>query len=214
VVECPGAIGVAGECSRKGSVLKKFIVLAGLGVLLAASLSGCFAMRTLQYTKDKVDAGKKTTALIEAVGQTNGDEYPFFFFESEGGSVLSNGGKFDTKGVYSGPVALRKSDALAPFASDCGSTFKGKRGVPTGKNVVVTDDPFNAHNENKFMHVKLPIKASKHSPGGDAFGISMGTWTDDGDGVPEDPGTTDDEYDCQPLYTSFILIHGGTPPGP
>ena len=141
------------------------------------------------------------------------DEYPFFFFESEGGSTLSNGGKFDTKGVYSGPVALRKSDALAPFANDaCSSTFKTKRGVPTGKNVVVTDDPFTAHNENKFMDVKLPIKASKHSPGGDAFGIFMGTWTDDGDGVPEDPGTTGDQYECQPPYTSFILIHGGTPP--
>jgi hypothetical protein len=68
--------------------------------------------------------------------------------------------------------------------------------------------------ERDWLHVKLPIKASKHSPGGDAFGIFMGTWTDDGDRVPEDPGTTDDQYDCQPPYTSFILIHGGTPPGP
>jgi large subunit ribosomal protein L35 len=39
---------------------------------------------------------------------------------------------------------------------------------------------FVVRNENKLMSAKLPIKASTHSPGGDVFGIWMGTGEDDG----------------------------------
>lgn len=196
-------------------VVKKLVILAGLG-LLAASLSGCFFMRTLSYTKDKVDAGKKTTALISVLAGTGtSDEYPFFFMASEGGSKLVKGGKLDTKSVYDGPVSLKPNAALIPFAEDnCNGIPKAKGPGTTTESLVATNAPFVAPNENKLMDAKVPIKASKHSPGGDAYALYMATWTDDGDGVPEDPGTTDDGYDCQPPYTSAILIHGGTPPGP
>ena len=79
-------------------------------------LSGCFAMRTLTFTDDTVDAGKKTTAKISVSGDTETnmmamrgelDERPFFFTVSDLGSKAANGGSFDTKGVFDGPVPPR-----------------------------------------------------------------------------------------------------------
>ena len=187
----------------------------------ALLFSGCFAMRTLTFKDDTVEAGKKTIAKISVLGDTtqdmlkggSGPEYPFFFFIAEGGSTLANGGKFDTTGVFDGPGALRKNGERATVASDsCQGTlpFSAKRGVAGPGNAVVTDDPFVATNERKFMKSTLPIKASEVG-NGDAFGIFMGTWFDDGDGVPEDEATTDDSYECQPPYTSFLKIKGGAP---
>jgi hypothetical protein len=190
------------------------LILAGLLCGLAAfTLSGCFVMRTLTYTKDKVDAGDKTTALISVEGQTEGDEFPFFFLFSEGGSKVTNGGTLDTAGIADGPAALTRHDELIPAAEDTCPPPPSSKGPGTGaESIVATDSPFTVHNGNKLMDAKLPIKASTHSPGGDALGIYMGTWNDDGDGVVEDPGSSDDSYDCQPPYLSSILIRGGTPP--
>ena len=146
----------------------------------------------------------------------SGPEYPFFFFITEAGSTLANGGKFDTTSVYDGPVALRKNGELALAASEsCQGAlpFSAKRGVPAPGNAVVTDDPFDAPNPRKFMKATLPIKVSEFG-NGDGFGIFMGTWFDDGDGIPEDEAATDDSYECQPPYTSFLKIKGGAPPPP
>ena len=46
--------------------------LAGVVMVLALGmvLSGCFVMRTLTFTEDTVDAGKKTTAKISVSGDT------------------------------------------------------------------------------------------------------------------------------------------------
>jgi hypothetical protein len=195
-----------------------------LGLVVVAALvgsivfSGCFVMRTLTFTKDTVDAGEKTTALISVAGDTAdmmrgvGQEHPFFFLASEGGSSLANGGTFDTKGVFDGPVPLKKNNALAAAASDsCQATLPvGKRGTIDAQTAVTTENPFVATNERKFMDAKVPIRASEQGRG-DAFGIFMGTWTDDGDGDPEDEGSTDDAYDCQPPYLSLIRIKGGAP---
>jgi hypothetical protein len=201
-------------------------VLVVAGVLVSALLfSGCFAMRTLTFSDDTVQAGKKVTAKISVVGDTTdtvlrgvpGPEHPFFFAISEAGSRLANGGVFDTGGVFDGPVDLKPNVALAGFASDACEQFlpfsTAKRGVPDPPTAVTTDDPFEATNPRKFMNARVPIRAPQDS-NGDALGIFMGSWTDDGDGVPEDEASTDDSYSCQPPYTTFIKIKGGTPPPP
>jgi hypothetical protein len=205
-------------------VRKGLLVVAG-ALVSALLFSGCFAMRTLKFTDDTVEAGKKTPAKISVVGDPGGirlrggggPEYPFFYFISEQGSTLANGGKFDTKGVFDGPVDLKKNGDLAIAASEpCQGSLPfaaAKRGVPGPGNAVTTDNPFDAPNPKKFMNAKLPIKTAEFGPA-DGFGIFMGTWFDDGDGSPEDEGSSDDQYECQPPYTSFLKIKGGAPPPP
>ena len=134
---------------------------------------------------------------------------------SEGGSTLANGGSFDTEGVFDGPVPLKKNDALIEFAGESceGSIPIAKRGPSLEPSLVATEDPFVATNERKFMDAKVPIRAAEVG-NIDGLAIFMGSWEDDGDGVPEDEDTTDDEYDCQPPYVSAIRIKGGAAPPP
>jgi hypothetical protein len=201
--------------------MKKFagvVVVAGL----AFAFSGCFLMRTLTFTDDTVDAGKKTTAKISVSGDTTDmkmmmrgglAEHPFFFVVSEGGSKAANGGSFDTESVFDGPVPLKTNSDLADAASDqCESATPIRRGPTFTLSAVTTVDPFDADNSRKFMDTKLPIKASEFG-NGDALAIFMGTWGDDGDGTPELEGDGD-SYDCQPPYVTLLKIKGGAPPPP
>ncbi len=199
--------------------MKKFagvVVVAGL----AFAFSGCFVMRTLTFTDDTVDAGKKTTAKISVSGDTTDmmmrgglAEHPFFFVVSEGGSKAANGGSFDTTSVFDGPVPLKTNSELVDTASDeCESTTPTRRGPDLTLSAVTTEDPFDADNSRKFMDTKLPIKASEFDKG-DALAIFMGTWGDDGDGTPELEGDGD-SYDCQPPYVTLLKIKGGAPPPP
>jgi hypothetical protein len=206
-------------------VRKGLVVVAG-GLVSALVFSGCFGMRSLTYTDDTVQAGKKTTAKISVVGETDadmmarlgaspgGEEHPFFYFLAEGGSTLANGGKFDTKGVYSGPVALEKDPALASAVSeecDTGIVTVAKQGPPIIGQAVTTEDPFEATNPRKFMDARLPIRATE-SGNVDAFIFFMGSWYDDGDGTAEPESGGEDDYDCvQPPYTSAIKIKGAIP---
>lgn len=189
--------------------------LAGIVGAVGVSLlfSGCFVMRTLVYTDDTVDAGKKTTAIITVMGDSD-DDYPFFFFSAESDSRLANGGKFDSEGVVGNPVALKLDPFLATAASeDCFNTIAARKQGPPDPTAVVTQNPFQISNGRKIITARVPIKASAFG-NGDGFGIFMGTWSDDGDGTPEAPDSSDDEYDCQPPYLSTIRIKGGGPPPP
>jgi len=199
--------------------VKKAIAAGTLAVGLAVVLSGCFVMRTLTYKDDTFKAGEKGIAKITVAGDTTDvmrgpppAEYPFFLLVTEGGSTLANGGKFDTEGVFDGPVPLVKDATIAEFAADpCEETVPvARRGILDDQTAVVTEDPFVASNPRKFMDVKLQIRATE-TGNADGLGIFMGSWVDDGDGVPEDEDATDDRYACQPPYASVIRIKGGDP---
>jgi hypothetical protein len=203
------------------------VVVGALGASLL--FSGCFVMRTMTFTDDKVQAGKKTTAKISVAGNTEevekmlggggSSERPFFMMISAEGSKIAKGGKFDTKGVFDGPVRLVKNAGLLGIAEEACATAtpvsatSSKRGITETVSAVTTRNPFVATNERKFMDVRLPILATK-TFNADGFGIFMGTWADDGDGVAEDPEVSDDSYDCQPPYISLLKIKGASPPPP
>jgi hypothetical protein len=192
----------------------------GVGVLAASVLfSGCFFMRSLSYTKDKIAPGERTTARVSLHGDTAKDpETPFFLLFAEGGMKLAKGGKFDTTGAFSGPVRLVRDNALSGAAQDsCGNIvarkLRSRRGLGL-MTAVRTREPFAATNGRKIIQAKLPMRAT-----GDAFNavgmvLAAGGWIDDGDGVPEDPEGSDDLFQCGPPYTTSLLIKGGTPPPP
>ena len=79
-------------------------------------------------------------------------------------------------------------------------------------SAVATEQPFDANNSRKIIEAKVPIKPNPNVLGGVAYGLTMGTWFDDGDEVPEDPGSTDDEYECQPPYISTLVLKGASAP--
>jgi hypothetical protein len=194
--------------------VKKFLLVAALGVLVF-SMSGCFVMRTLTFNKNRVDPGGVFKMQIGVAGQTeSSNEYPFFLFLGEAGSLPTNGAKLDTKGKSGGPVAMKHtadSDALAVAAQDvCQFPTSGKGPFSiTGDNVIVTKDPFES--QKPGMKANVPVRLQPANNEGEGFAIWMGTWMDDGDGTPEDPAGPDDDYFCQPSYTSFILGKGANP---
>lgn len=202
-------------------------------MILSTLLSGCFIMRTLTYTEDKVEPGEKSTAKVTVNGETgemmksvatfddsvqakgDDDEFPFFFLEAnDDATKLTNGGKFDTGGVFAGPKALKVNATLVEVAAEECSLLiaKAKQGPPEpARSAVATEQPFDASNSRKIIEAKVPIKSNPNAVGGVGYGLSMGTWFDDGDGNPEDPDTTDDEYECQPPYISTLVLKGGAP---
>jgi hypothetical protein len=108
-------------------MLKKALLAGIAGAIISLLFSGCFVMRTLTYTDDKVEPGEKSTAKVTINGETGqmmktvatfddsvrakrGDdnEFPFFYLEAQDENTkLTNGGKFDTGGVFAGPKALK-----------------------------------------------------------------------------------------------------------
>src|SRR4051812_21339801 len=174
-------------------------------------------MRTMTLKKDRVAPGGVFTLQMTVGGDTQGpNEYPFFFFGGEAGSLPTNNGKLDTKGVGQGPVAMKhtdQSDALSQWAQDeCSVPLAKGPGSVDGNNIVVTKDPFQSH--KSALKAKLPVRLQPDNEDGEAFFVWMGTWMDDGDGVAEDPGGNEDDYFCQPPYTSLILAKGAHLPDP
>lgn len=199
----------------------KKLLAVGAAAGLSFVMSGCFVMQTLNYTDNKPKAGKKTTAKITVLGETDSDmrsgsalrgdlvEYPFFLVLAEG--AVAKKGVFDAKGVFDGPVDLVINDDLIdPALSECDVPVP-RRGLTP--RVVATEDPFVATTERKYMLAEVPLKTDETAIGV-VVSFNMGTWIDDGDGVPEDPGATDDEFECQPAYTSFFATKGAEDPMP
>ena len=83
------------------------IAIAGALCLIAVfAFSGCFILRTLQYSSDKIRPGETTTAKITLSPQPgNPLGRQFFILSSENELHLSLvRGKFDTGGVLQEPV--------------------------------------------------------------------------------------------------------------
>jgi hypothetical protein len=196
----------------------KKAVMVGVGALVASMVfSGCFVMRTLTYTDDKVDPGQKTDALITLNGQveTEGVERPFFLLLPEGPLRMVKGGRFDTKGAFAGPVSLKPDADLAEVAfEECGiAVLRARQGMGPSlpQTAVRTNAPFDADKPRKIIKAKVPLKVGQDAEGqgGIGFGLITGSWFDDGDRVPEDPEASDDAYVCeQPPYVSTLIVKG------
>jgi hypothetical protein len=66
--------------------------------------------------------------------------------------------------------------------------------------------------ETKLVVAKLKAKRDSPNQGGGFAGLILtGEWVDDGDGVPEDPGSTDDAITCTGESTTSLLLKGNDP---
>jgi hypothetical protein len=177
----------------------KLLVAAGLALGLAASMSGCFLMRTLSFTKDAVQVGHRTTVVLSSA-PASGKDTPFYLFDTDSAAKAGQlskglpsplkltGGKFDTQGIFPGtPVKLTKDqDLMAVVAanSECQQDFMG--GVSDQAVAFRTRHPVNADAKHKNVTTHLSVKALQGAHGVEAFVLGDGTWSDDGDGIPED----------------------------
>lgn len=61
----------------------------------------------------------------------------------------------------------------------------------------------------KLVEAQLPVKVGRKAPGGGFVGaFYSGAWLDDGDGIPEDPATSDDAYECTGFTLTSFRVRG------
>jgi hypothetical protein len=184
-----------------------------VALLATQLLSGCYLLRELDWSQDKVDGGESSTASIGTVG-TNATEkgrvFVLGFFETEGFKLT--GAKWDTGEVLGGTKDLVRDDALLELAGQDESCFGG---VPIRGGAGPSTRLFRTNGlvkeTSKFVDASLKAKAPPGNAGDAMVGIAaMGLWIDDGDDVPEDPDSSDDEISCTGSSTTAVLKKGSS----
>ncbi|MDQ2675411.1 MAG: hypothetical protein M3Y34_01260 [Actinomycetota bacterium] len=203
-------------------------VLAVVVALVAAQVfSGCYFLRELSWSVDKAKPGEKTVATVGLQptggpsmrllrGPGSGDSY--FFLGAAG--ELTEGIEFkrpifDSKDVTGQKEKLIADPELYDLAFEdgpCGSLITApiRRGggfpVP---GVAYRTEGTVSSDTRKFVEAKQKVKVDNGAPGGGFFGLMFsGEWIDDGDGIPEDPETTDDEISCTGFSTTTFQVKG------
>ena len=82
--------------------------------------------------------------------------------------------------------------------------------IPAGSDVLVWRTKGRQPNAGrKFVEAQLPVKVGRKAPGGGFVGaFYSGAWLDDGDGIPEDPATSDDAYECTGFTLTSFRVRG------
>jgi hypothetical protein len=195
-------------------------LLAVVVALVAAQVfSGCYVLRELSWDKDRVKPGETTTGTISLQGGVNpararGLTAPqghfFLAVAGENSAGLSfRRPTFDVKDQTGQKEKLTQDSQLFDLAFDIGggcTNFFTRRqqGGPPGQ-LWRTQDP--VADANKIIQAKLKAKAADSSPGGGLLAVvASGEWIDDGDGVPEDPASSDDEINCTGFSTTTLSV--------
>lgn len=203
---------------------KKLSVIV-FALVAAQIFSGCYVLREIGWSKDKIKEGEKTKATISLQSSNSGSktlrgvagEGRFFlasFAEQSEGLSLKRP-IFDVGNVIGQKEKLVQDDALADLVftdENCPTPVTARRGPgPSPDTLWRTEGDVN-ENPNKFVDTRLTAKVANGAPGGGLFGlIYTGAWIDDGDGVPEDPATTDDEIFCSGIATTTFVVKGPLP---
>jgi hypothetical protein len=197
-------------------------------LVAAQLLSGCFVLRELNWSTDKVKPGNKTTATISftpsgssPAALTRGAPSNTHFFLAVLGptsdGVTFKRPKFDSDDVTNQKEKLTSDDEMFDYAlqnESCNSVLavitRGGSGPPG--ELWRSQDPVNS-NTNEFVEAKLKAKVDDEAPGGGFFGfVFSGYWDDDGDGVVEDPATSDDVIECAGQTSTSFLVKGPIEP--
>lgn len=201
---------------------KLFAVVIAL--VAAQVFSGCYLLRELSWDTDKVKPGDKTTATIGLQGSgstmmargATEQEGRFFLVvlaESSEGIAIKRP-TFDSNDQLGAKEKLIRDDALLEFAFDqppCDGLipFRRQGTGPGGAWRTESTVP----NTEKFIQAKLKAAVADDAPGGGIFGlVASGEWIDDGDDIPEDPGSSEDEITCTGFTTTSFGVKGPEAP--
>ena len=204
---------------------KKLLAVV-IALVASQAFSGCYVLRELNWGTDNVKPGDTSTATIGlqgskdtvmARGATSTSAGRFFFAViGEGGEGLTlKRPKFDSNDQLGEKQKLVKDDDLFDVAFNSNNSCTAflpfrRQGSPPGVLWRSEDD---VKASNKFIQSKMKAKVANDAPGGGFFGVVMsGYWIDDGDDVPEDPDTSDDEINCSGFTTTTLGIKGPVAP--
>ena len=153
---------------------------------------------------------KSTKATIGL--QPSGDDAESYFFmgmAGKGAGFTPSRPVFDSENVTGQKEKLIVDDDLGEFVECSGFlAARAQRGPSPGALIWRTENEVSTAKETKFVDVKLKAKRNSNDQAGFVGIIISGEWVDDGDGVPEDPDTSDDEIDCTGESTTSFLMKG------
>jgi hypothetical protein len=206
-------------------VKKRLLVVVG-ALVAAQVLSGCYFLRELNWSKDKVEPGGSSVARIglqpssDVMARGGDDGYFFLTVLGDGEGIDFNRPVFDTADVTGQREKLVRDNALRDFVyenGNCGPFGVFRERVERGGVPAIlwrTANPINSAPSRKLLNAKLKATAAQDSTG---FGgiVSTGQWIDNGDGVPQeedsDPNTQDDQIRCTGQTTTSLPAKGAQP---
>ena len=199
--------------------MRKKLGIAVGAVALTFVLSSCWALQSfgvLDYTLTPGQSTKARFVLRPAAGAVGGSR--MFVIVGVGGVGTAEdtdiGVPKATWGVtrtYGGPSPMGvESNLVTALGSDCQSSGLNFNTI-TGVLWKAFATPTNKNDKDKFgkqavIDVVLKAKAAEVNVGANysIMGV-VGSWFDDGDGNPEDSGSTDDSYQCWGISTSAVI---------
>lgn len=204
--------------------MRKKLGTAVGAVALTFVLSSCWALQSfgvLDYTLTPGQSTKARFVLRPAAGDAGGTRMFVIVGVGAVGLAAADEDIAVTKATwgvtrtYGGPTPMAvESNLVTAMGMDCsasGLNFANIGGVlwkafatPTNKN---DNDKFE---KKAVIDVVLKAKAAQLDVGSNysIMGVA-GSWIDDGDGNPEDSGSTDDSYQCWGISTSAVIGKAG-----
>lgn len=184
-----------------------------LALVAAQLLSGCYLLRGLDWSTNKVGPGDTSKATIELQGtgdEVNGRYFVYALLLGDG--AKPKGGEFDsTEKVYNKAKDLVEDANLASVASVRASCQPPtspirRRGALEGYAFRTKG---SVKETIKFIESTLKVRQSGSSTDTGLFGwVFTGEWEDDGDDLPEDPESTDDIIECTGISSTNLGSKG------
>lgn len=188
---------------------------------LAFALSSCWALQSfnvLDYTLNPGQTTKARFVLRDAAGDAIGHRV---FVLVGIGPVSSNqatdigvpNATWGTNGVFGGPQSMVvENNIITALGTDCTGNGLNFADI-TSVQWKAFATPTNKNDKNQFetkivIEATLKARAAAVDPGTNysVWGV-VGSWVDDGDGNPEDSGSTEDNYNCWGIASSAVLIN-------
>ena len=219
--------GTEGPEAGLGEELMRKRLLSVAGVIgLTFVLSSCWALQSFSIGDYTLTAGQ--TTKVKLTLRPMGSDYATVFtgarqFVIIGVGALSLGDNTDigvsnarwgVNGQFGGPIPMGvENNLVTALGTDCASSglnFADITGVtwkafatPTNKN------DLGRVNQKSVIDAVLRAKAAEVDAGENytIMGV-VGAWQDDGDGNPEDSGSTDDFYACWGIATGSVHVVG------
>ena len=189
----------------------KRLTFAACAIAMSLGLSGCITQTGFHWTNAQPKAGKTTKGIVDLKGQPGPDGEPnkaYFYISlvGEGDGVTPKSFKFDPGNVLNAKGKMVDDPDVADFAdTECGPV--------SGDLSYRTQAPVKTSPVDKLFQATFKFKMADEGGGFGGF-ISSGQWFDDGDGEAEDPGASDDTYECSGLTSTVVSTKGFELSGP
>jgi hypothetical protein len=168
-----------------------------IALVAAAALAGCYGLREISWTVDKVAPGKATTARLglSSLGGTNERSRFFLMAVYDVGTGLPLSVRFDTKGVLGKPKKLVRDQSLAAEIVNEGVCDDFLPDEPTAFDTAAFRTKGNVNAvQRRLLQASLRARVpSSYDEAAFRMILLSGEWADNGDLVPNAP---QDGFSC------------------